>query len=297
MEFDKIRYDGANVELEWKEPLLGGGVRDVSDRGKDPTPALKSALQAFTGYVLWVHSLPESMADRIDVRGVTIKRPEDEPRGITVAALLRCPRARNSTSTLNTPYLCEGAGGGNSGFLPESTIEMVNALERQATLYQQGERGEQTVMPLGDSENSKEFNERAAHAEVASTRRPKLSKKEKAALAAQAEAGVPVVNADAGIPLTNDALRQLLLSVDRDVPIDAIARWTSSERESAQRWGEARQQEMVGQLDAATVPTEPACVLKDATPALSADSWMAPVPPKVSDNGAQEIAAAIERAD
>jgi hypothetical protein len=286
MAFDKIRFDGANVELDYKEPLTGGGERDVTDTGKDPSPAFKRALQAFASYVVWIHSWPDTMVDRLDIRGVTIKRPDDAPRGIIVTALLKCPRARNSTSTINTPYLAqppENYSGDRTGFLSEAVVGFIDDLEARATEYQNGERGEQTQLPLGDSENSKAAGERMANAEVASTRKPK-GKGKNGKPPRQADTGVAIVANEAGEPLDENALRQLLLSVDRDVPVDAIGIWTSSERDAAQRWGEARQKEMTGELATDLVPREPEAVIKYATLPLKADEWTSDrVPPKASD--------------
>ncbi len=287
MQFDKIRFDGANVELEWKEPLQGGGERDVSDRGKDPTPAFKAALHAFRGYVVWVHSWPEEILERVEVRGVTIKRPDDAPRGIVVTATLKCPRARNSTSTVNTPYLAEppaGFAGERTGFLPEMIGVLVDDLENEASLYQSGERGEQTTLALGD-ENIKQANDRMAAAEVASTRKPKGKKKGAAFVPGVGE----VANPDATEPVTNDSLRQLLLSVERDVPIDAIALWSSSERDAAFYWATASQRAIVGQVTKNDVPEEPECVKRDATLPLTADAWTETPPPALDSEAVHAI--------
>lgn len=281
MEFDKVRYDGANVELLYKEALEPSGHRDSADHGKDPTPAFKAALQAFSGYVAWVHQWPETIVDRIEIRQVTIKRPDDAPRGITVTALLKCPRAHNSTSTVNTPYLSEPPAdysGDRKGFLPESTVALINELEARAKEYHDGERGEQTALPLGDSANTKAANERMASAEVASTRAPKGrgSKKGKDFIPGVGD----VANPDATEPLTDDNLRQLLLSVERDIPIDAISAWASTERDDAARWAMATQKLHIGEIKKSDVPKEPACVKRNATLPLKADEWTGDPPPK-----------------
>jgi hypothetical protein len=79
--------------------------------------------------------------------------------------------------------------------------------------------------------------------------------------------------------LTTPRLRQLLLMVERDVPEEVIEKRTSSERDSAQRWAEARQKELAGTLADAKVPREPAWLLADATRTL-ADGWTADKPPR-----------------
>ncbi len=292
MEFDKIRFDGANVELLYQEALESEGKRDCADHGKNPTPAFKSALQAFSGYVAWIHNWPEDTASRIDVRQVTIKRPDDAPRGITVTALLKCPRARNSTSTLNTPYLSEppaNYSGDRSGFLPESTVTLIDELEAQAQEYHNGERGEQTSLPLGDSQNTKNADQKMAEAEVTSTRKPKGRNGKMRGK--QSSEPTPISD------LTDVGVRQLLASVDRDVPIEAITAASVKDRSEAIRWAECRQKEITGQLEDVFMPTEPEWLIRAATPPLKADEWTGDPPPPVSDEGAREIAVAAGRAD
>lgn len=265
MHFDKIKFDGSRVELEYKEELPAGGERDVQDHGKDPSPKFKTALQAFTSFVLWVHSFPADMADRIEIRGVTIKRPDDAPRGIVVTALLKCPHARNSTSTLNTPYVAEppdGYNGEMNGLLSLAVRDFIDTLEHEAELYQAGERGEQITLALGVSENSKAFADRSAAAETRTTRRGKKP---------DGPAQVPgvglVMNPNAVIEdITDDMVRQLLLTVERDVPIDAIARWTSSERSASIVWAKMQQKKLTSSLKPLEeMPAEPVVIKASAT--------------------------------
>lgn len=279
MQFDKIRYDGKHVELEYKEPVAGGGTRDIQVHGEDPTPAFRAALAAFTGYVCWIHSLPADIAERIEIRGVTIKRPDDEPRGIVVTALLKCPRARNSTSTLNTPYLAEppeNFSGARSGFLSVEVVGFVDALETHATAFQDGERGEQTSLPLGESapasENVDAFNDRAAAAESATTRKPRGKKKGKDFIPGAGD----IYNPDATQPLTDAVLQEALRAMGREVPLEEIAKWVSTDRVLAFRWTK-------GEFEA-----EPLFVHAAAIPEL-ADEWKGQPPPRVTDEGAHEI--------
>lgn len=295
MEFTRIRCLKGSVELDYTE-MMNGAKQESTLKGKDPTAALRGALQSFGSYAQWVLSAPESWTDSIDVFSVSISRPEDQPRGITVAVLKKCTRARNSTCTINTPYLSQAPDGGKgdgTGFLPKHVPDLIDELEAAALAYHGGERGEQTALPLGDSGNASEVDERMAAASSASTRKAKGKKKDHVP-------GVgTVVNPEPVEELTDDNMRQLLGSVGRDVPVEAIARWTSSEREMAQRWAKVRQQEIVGSLpELAKVPAEPPCVLRDATPALDANNWEAPPPrKKTSDELAKakdEVKRAIE---
>ena len=291
MQFEKIRFDGKTVELDYSESTPGGSTIVVEERGTDPSPAFKAALRAFASYVVWVISGPESWAETLDVRGVTIKRPDDGEFGIIVTAIHPCPRARNGTHLINTPFLAaapEGHEGLGSGFLPSHVPALVDELEMQATAFHDGEHGEQISLGLPASENTKAVNQRMADAEVASTRKPKGRK-------GKGKEHIPgvgtVINPDAVELIGDDALRMLLGMVDRDVPVDAIAAWTSSERSQAVTWARARQQELLGRFAqlseeerAEMVPPEPACVQAAATLLLTAEEhWTTAPPPKASE--------------
>lgn len=290
MQFDRIHFDGKLVELDHKT-TSGGVASEITDKGKDPSPGFKNALKAFVPYVLWVHELPHSHLERIDVRGVSIKRGDDKPLGINVSGVLTCPRARSAGSTLNTPYLTEppeGYVGDRKGFLPETIGALVENLEEMASAYLAGERGEQTTLPL-ESENAKAFDDRAAAAEVQSTRKPK-GRKGKTQIPGVGD----VMNPNSDVALDDAGLRQLLLSCDHDVPIDAVARWSSSERDAAQLYGMAQQRKLAGEK--VDVPALPKAIKRDATLPLKAEDWSSEPPPKIDEAGAQEVREAAVRA-
>lgn len=264
MHFDKIKFDGSTVENDYEEPLQGGGTKMTTDHGKNPSPAFKAALQAFSSFVLWVHSWPADMGDRLEVRGVTIKRSDDKPRGVIVTAVLKCPHARNSTSTINTPYLAEppeNYNGSGDGFVPLAVRDLIDALEARATEFHDGERGDQIPLALGASENTKAFADRSAAAEGKSTRKPKKN---------DFVPGVgEIMNPDAVVAdITDEQVRQLLMMVERDVPVDAIHTWVSSERNAAIAWATAQQKRLAGSLkpaEIAAMPKEPPVIKASAT--------------------------------
>jgi hypothetical protein len=76
-------------------------------------------------------------------------------------------------------------------------------------------------------------------------------------------------------------VRQLLMMVERDVPVDAITSWASSERTSAIAWARMEQRRLAGALkpaELAAMPKEPNVIKASATmpllptkPALSID--------------------------
>jgi hypothetical protein len=105
-----------------------------------------------------------------------------------------------------------------------------------------------------------------------------------------------VMNRNKTAPLTDPELRKLLLSVDRDVPEDALALWTSSERDRVQYWAERKLASMAGTPVALEDLVEPDTVLKYATPGLGSDGWADSKPPKLDDAAVVEIQGSIEKA-
>jgi len=292
MRFSKIWHDATTTRLEWHEDLAGAVDRHEFECTETPTRAFRDALQAFVPFAVGLLSLPAEWADAT-VRSLSIK-DGDDGLGLQVTIMRKIATAKNRPVVITTPYLSEppdGYNGDGVGYLNEVTLMLLAEAEVQAELYRDGTRGEQITLPL--SNNAREVDDRMAAAEVASTRKPKNGKKSKAPK--QGDTGVAIVANEPGEPMTDAALRQLLLSVERDVPVDAINLWTSSDRNVARAWAEARQKEIVAGYHATSEFAEPECVAKSATLPLKADEWTTPAPPKVSDNGVQEARAAIER--
>ncbi len=273
MQFAKIWFDGVTVKLRYERRRHGNET--IAFRDKDaPTPKFKDALQAFRPFATKLLGL-DAWTDA-EVRALSLTEKEGT-RGLQVTLVRTITDARNRKVPVTTPHLFappaeyEGPG---VGFLDDVTMKLIEVMEEQAEAYRNGERGEQTKLALGD-ENADRVDDRMRAASVASTRKPKKDKARE--LRIQAETGVEAAN-QAGDAMTDENLRQLLLSVERDVPVDAIARWSSSERDGAQRWAHGRQKELMGHADA-KVRAEPECVLRDATMPLSADQWKEPTPP------------------
>jgi hypothetical protein len=291
--FTTIRYDGDTVSLKWEDTK--GDAIDKHDWScaEPPTPAFKASLAAFSSFVVGLIEAPAEWAEGLEIRQLALsEEKKTASRGLVVTALRKVSNAKGRTLLLNSPYMAEppiGYNGPLDGYLSSAVLTLIEDAEAHAEAFRNGERGEQIDMNLPESENTKAVNQRMADAEVSSTRKPGKKK--------DAIAGVGTVfNPDSTELLDDAGLRQLLGSVDRDVPVDAIARFTSSERSLAEAWGRARQKEMTGQFDKLTakerklaVPAEPECVQKSATLPLSADDWTGPVPPKVDDAGAAAV--------
>lgn len=270
MRFTMIRFDGDTVGFRWENKVDGALDKHEWTCDEPPTPAFKAALASFAPFVIRLIEAPGTWSEDLEVRQLTLKEEDKGGRGIVITALHKCERAKNRTLLLNTPYMAEapdGYNGTSDGYLDAETLELIEALEEEADAYRGGERGEQTKLALGDSENSKAFGERVAASGVASTRKPKGKGKKKDPT--QMPGVGLVANPDATEVLDDEALRQLLLSVERDVPIDALGRFTSSERSLATRWAMMRQRELIDALKPdERMPSEPPCLLASATPSL-----------------------------
>jgi len=288
MQFTKIAFDGETVSLRWEERVAGAVDKHEWSCDEQPTPAFKASLAAFVGFVVNIIGAPLVWEEGMEIRQLTLKEEDSGARGVIVTALRKCEKANGRTLLLNTPYMAEppeAYNGDGKGYLPNTVLELIEVAENEAALYRGGERGEQTELELEDSENTKNVNDRMAAAEVASTRKPRGKNK---------DVGKPSMhqtqNPEATEPpLDNDQLRQLLLSVERDVPVDAIATWIRTERVEAEVWARARQREMLDGEGTAMLLVEPKCLKKSATLPLSADNWTGPVPPKVDDNAARQV--------
>jgi hypothetical protein len=151
--------------------------------------------------------------------------------------------------------------------LSDEVLQLIKLAEAEATRFVNGERGEAKAAKK-TSENANDFADRAAAASAQSTRKPK----------ADNTVQFPEKGSEPAAFRTPDEVRQLLLTVERDVPVEAIAAWSADEWQKAVNWATARQKELIGQADA-KVPREPKCVIKAATMPLKADEWTAPTPP------------------
>jgi hypothetical protein len=155
-----------------------------------------------------------------------------------------------------------------AGYLTATVLELIEAVEAEAEKYRNGERGEQTSLELEESENTKNVNERMASAEVSSTRKPRGKRNPNAGKPEMHQVQNPD---DTEPPLTDAELRQLLASVDRDVPVDAIATWIRSDRLAAEGWARAELRRLTkSQHVGEEMPSEPECVVKSATLPLTA---------------------------
>jgi hypothetical protein len=306
MRFAKISITKKGVHLTRETKDAAGAVESVDlESPERPLPEFVDALQAFKAFV--IDLMPFALTEeQTTVTTLNLSEDKNGLRGLIVTAIVPVPKAYDKPVVINSPLVREGGEdpSPDACILTDEMLELVGLVESEAARYVNGERIQGELFAKKDreaeptSENVKDFDERAAHAEVSSTRKPRRGKNGKKNAATGGTHGVDfTANPDATDPPPDDAgLRQLLLSVERDVAVDAIAQWTSSERNTAQRWAEDRQKELIGQLKGDYSLAEPEHVIRASSPDLAA-GWNDPKPPRLDDNAVDEIHASIEHGD
>lgn len=298
MQFSKISVTKKGVKLHREETEKGGAVETrVLKSPERPLPTFDDALQAFAPYVVDLLEIPDEWRGALKVTTLNLSQDKNQLRGLIVTVIKPVAKAYDKPLVLNTPLVREGGENASEDafVLSDEVLGLIKLAEVEARRYVKRERLQAELFGDADaekvaSENTKNFDERAAAAEVASTR--KNGRKPKSFVRGVGD----VMNADATVVLNDLQVRQLLLSVERDVPVEAIARWTSSERARVVTWGRAKQKKYAHSLKPdEKVPKEPKCVAEAATPSL-ADKWTEDPPPRVSDDAARATqAAARER--
>lgn len=282
MKFSRISVKKSGVELDY-EAIHGDAKEETKwSNHQPPLGSFKDAMQGLVGYVVDLIPFLSAVRETITVTTINLSEDKNGLRGLIVTATTPVEKAYGKPLVLNTPLVREGGelALDEAFVLSDEVLELIGLIEAEARRYKAGEYGEAEKPTT--SENSKAADERMAAAEVASTRKPK-GKRGKGKTADE-----PTPLSD----LTDDAVRQLLATVDRDVPIEAILAFTVEERNQAIRWAELRQKEMIGQMESVFMPVEPECLLRSATPPLKADEWTEPNPVRVTDEEAKEIVAA-----
>jgi hypothetical protein len=281
MKFSHIRVFEKAVKLDWTiDQPIGSATMTTSFASADPPlQSFRDALQAFAPYVSSLLDLPEHWQAELVVTGLSIDREaETGLRGLIITVRRRIEKANGRPVIINTPRMPE-AGETTSdkiATLADAEIELLETAEREAYKYVKGEREQGQLFP--------NVVDPIAAAEAATSRENGDKEKRQAASKTvgrrKGKNFVPgvgdVFNPESTTPpATDDQLRDLLLLVDRDVPIDAIRQWTSSERAAAERWAGAAHLS-ASDHDDINVPPEPACVKASAMARLIDDAgWTA----------------------
>jgi hypothetical protein len=280
MKFSRISVTKKGVELAYERKDEHKSEEVVAKSAERPLPSFADALQSFTAFVIDLLEIPDEWRDNLTVTTLNLSEDKNGYRGLIVTATRPIPKAYDRPLVMNTPLVREGSedASDEACTLSDEVLELVALVEGEAVRYLNGEREQLDLLkPPSDSENVREFDENAAHAEVQSTRKPKGRKGK---TPPQSETGVAIVANEPGDPVTDAALRQLLLSVEQDVGVDAIGILTSSERSACETWA----RETLDAIVRGTArPEVPEILKRMTTPALS-DGWTSDtLPPKASD--------------
>jgi hypothetical protein len=266
MRFAKIKISSEGVELDRVEQIGSASVKTTMTDSAGPLPSFRTALQAFSGYACDLLGAPE-WHESVNVSSIHLsKDSKTNRRGLMVTITRKIERAKNRVMTTNTPLMHapgEDQEGTNPGTYPKEVADMIVNLEAEAAKYWSGEREQGEIFDRSQTEKQPQDGPAPA--------KPR-GKKNRDHIP-----GVgPVMNPDATEQMTDENLRQLLLRVERDMPIDAIATLTSGERDAAQRWAAAIIESKLNNRPYTGV--EPEAIKRLATPAL-ADGWTQDSPP------------------
>lgn len=265
MRFKDIKINDDGVELTRVDSLPDGTeLSQKLTNATGPLASFMAALQAFTGYAVNLVGVPE-WAEEAKISSVHLsEQPKTRKRGLIVTFTKRIERAKNRVVVINTPLMHAPAAdeeGTNPGTFEREVLNMIKAVEDEATRYWNGERDQAEMFSRKETGGEGGAAEGGEGSDELAKRRGKKPPR---------NAGTPgeVMNPDKTKAPDDEQLRKILVAAGRDVPIDAIGRWTGTERDAAQRWAESA---IDPSVKADKRPKEPDCVMKDATPALLDD--------------------------
>lgn len=295
MEFTKIKIVDKGVELHYTDDVGRGTAitKFTSKADEQPTPVFVASLRAFKAWALDLIGLPTEWFDGKagKVSGISLSRTDDGRRGLIVTLVGKVPKAQNRPVVINTPLVNEG--GENTAaevfVLEDEELALITDAEKHALAFLGGERAPKEQTDAFEQPDGTTSDQKAA--DPVPDQLAEKRKKRKAGEPVVASSPNTVINPDHTKPPTDETIRQLLLSVDRDVAVDTIAGWSSTERDQAQRWAmatldsRAEKTVLLGDL------IEPDHVTK----AAANDLWDTGVPPKVTQEAAVEITAAVSK--
>lgn len=149
MRFTKIKFNGEEVNLEWREAFEDGDEK-VTTLKSDEAPArpFNTAMQAFGQLVCTLCSLPDIYLQDMMIRGINI-RHSDRGRGLIITGAKPVEHT-GSPFVVNTPYLLEQQRD-EDGNIPEgqeenefktALFQAVDRLAAEAESYLAGHRAQ-----------------------------------------------------------------------------------------------------------------------------------------------------------
>lgn len=177
MRFSRISITSKSVSLsrEDKDNKTNAVEEIVLKSPERPMGSFDDAVQGFKAYVTGL--LPFKVApDKLTITTLNLSESKDGRRGLQVSCNVPIPKCDEKVISLTTPLVHEEGeeSTGESFTLSDEVMELIALAEAEAAAYVDGSRM-QLALPLekATSKNAKEFDENAAHAEVASTRKPR----------------------------------------------------------------------------------------------------------------------------
>jgi hypothetical protein len=283
MRFNRMSITKRGVELNYELRDQHKLEEIKAFSAEPPLSSFSDAMQAFCPFVIGLLEIPENWREALTITTLNLSEDKNGNRGLIVTAVKPVANAYDRPLVLNTPLVREGGDDPSEEacVLVDEVLELIALAESEAERYLNGEREQRELFDgktAETSENAKEFDERAAHAENLSTRKPRRGRG-KARGPRPADTGVDfVANPGADEPVTDENLREFLLKADRDVSVEAIAKVTSSEREAAFQWA----------IDPEGTD-EPEWIKAFADPSLVVDGWQDAPPPKLGDEEVHAI--------
>jgi hypothetical protein len=186
MRFKKISITKRGVLLTRESKDVNGAMEEITlESPERPRPSFADALQAFGPFVRnLLEDAVEIVNGALTITTLNMSEDKNGNRGLIITAIVPVPMAHDKPLVLNTPLVREGAADlelEEAMTLDDDTLKLLKLAEAEAEKYVKGDRlpPSADAEPKKTSENAKEFDEAAAHAEVSSTRKPDGARKGK----------------------------------------------------------------------------------------------------------------------
>lgn len=176
MRFSRISITSKTVSLsrEEKDGKTNAVEEIVLKSPERPMASFDDAVQGFKAYVTGL--LPFKVApDKLTITTLNLSESKDGRRGLQVSCNVPIPKCDEKVISLTTPLVHEEGeeSSGESFTLSDEVMELIALAEAEAAAYVDGSRMQLTLPLSKPSENAQEFDEAAAHASSATTRKPR----------------------------------------------------------------------------------------------------------------------------
>lgn len=162
MQCTKIRLTKKGAEIVYLNEAKGGKRVTTYTSKEAPLPDLTNAVKAFVPWVMDLCDLPAHHAETLVVTTLSIREPDDDGvRGLTVHFHRLVEKANGRAHIQQTPFLPEAGDNTseNIAVLDDATIELIEAAERAAERYVNGEHGEQLTFDDAGEDDEDEGEE------------------------------------------------------------------------------------------------------------------------------------------